>query len=274
MSFFRTIVAAVDASPASEYAVGVGISLANLDESNLVFAVAIDPALGSHAGFAAFEDVARQQARELLGDALARAEAAGIAARGEIFVDQAAKGMIDLVRAYNAGVLMVGQTPRQSRFNPFMSGIVEQILRKSTVPLCAVRRPARGYLNHRILVPLADDDLRESAVSYAVELAGAQGSTICFCTVSSSSLKCDKVLTHAQHYAEEHGVTTKTKALTEHANVVAAICDHADLESYDAIVMASHGRDGWPRLISGSVAESVIDNSNVPVIVVRPESER
>jgi nucleotide-binding universal stress UspA family protein len=270
MSFYHHVVVAVDATPASQYAIGVGISLARIDSSDVIFAIAIDPVLASReCGFAAFEEIARQRARELLQDALDRAQDAGVVARGDIIVDHPIKGMIDLVRAEHAGILIAGQNPRQSMFNPFMGSIVEQVLRKSNVPLCAVRRPARGYLNHRLLVPIADDDLRDSATAYAVDLAREHGSTICFCTVAASEAQCAGVLAQAEQYAQERGIEARTRALPRHAGIVTAICEHAELESYDAIVMASHGRDGWPRLTSGSVAEAVINNSNAPVIVVR-----
>ncbi len=37
----------------------------------------------------------------------------------------------------------------------------------------------------------------------------------------------------------------------------------------DLIVMGSHGRKGWDRVLMGSVAESVMRNSNCPVMIYR-----
>lgn len=46
--------------------------------------------------------------------------------------------------------------------------------------------------------------------------------------------------------------------------------------NYDAIVMGTHGRSGWRRLLLGSVAESVMRRSPIPVVSVResPEERR
>lgn len=46
----------------------------------------------------------------------------------------------------------------------------------------------------------------------------------------------------------------------------------ADLAEADLIAMATHGRDGLSRLLSGSVAESVLHAAKVPVLMVRPST--
>jgi len=48
-----------------------------------------------------------------------------------------------------------------------------------------------------------------------------------------------------------------------------AIIDYVDDEGIDAVVIGSHGRDGISRILLGSVAETVVRRSPVPVTVVR-----
>lgn len=48
-----------------------------------------------------------------------------------------------------------------------------------------------------------------------------------------------------------------------------AIVDYADEHDIDHIVMGSHGRSGVSRILLGSVAETVIRRSPVPVTVIR-----
>lgn len=57
-------------------------------------------------------------------------------------------------------------------------------------------------------------------------------------------------------------------------NVVAgsparAIVEFVDDGSIDAVVIGSHGREGLSRILLGSVAETVVRRSPVPVTVVR-----
>jgi nucleotide-binding universal stress UspA family protein len=43
----------------------------------------------------------------------------------------------------------------------------------------------------------------------------------------------------------------------------------AESESFDLVVLGTHGRTGRPRSLAGSVAESVVRTSSCPVITVR-----
>ena len=48
-----------------------------------------------------------------------------------------------------------------------------------------------------------------------------------------------------------------------------AIVEYAEENEIDEIVLGSHGRDGVERILLGSVAETVVRRSPVPVTVVR-----
>jgi nucleotide-binding universal stress UspA family protein len=52
----------------------------------------------------------------------------------------------------------------------------------------------------------------------------------------------------------------------------AAIVEAAATLKADLIVMSTHGRSGLGRLILGSVTESVLRGTTVPILIVRPES--
>jgi universal stress protein A len=51
------------------------------------------------------------------------------------------------------------------------------------------------------------------------------------------------------------------------------ILNFARRENADAIVMGTHGRSGFKRLLAGSVAESVLRRAKCPVIIVREHAK-
>lgn len=53
-----------------------------------------------------------------------------------------------------------------------------------------------------------------------------------------------------------------------------AITDYASDKGMDLIVMATHGRTGFSKLVMGSVASGVLNQSSVPVLLIRPEACR
>jgi len=47
----------------------------------------------------------------------------------------------------------------------------------------------------------------------------------------------------------------------------------ADREKASLIIMGTHGRKGFDRILFGSVAEKVVKNSKVPVMTIRPPDD-
>ncbi|AFZ71683.1 universal stress protein [Natronobacterium gregoryi] len=76
-----------------------------------------------------------------------------------------------------------------------------------------------------------------------------------------------ETLDEARETGTEHGHDVDTEVVTGKPD--RAILDYAEDEEYDTIVMGSHGREGVSRVLLGSVAESVVRRSPIPVVVVR-----
>ncbi|MEE6210145.1 universal stress protein [Salarchaeum sp. III] len=71
----------------------------------------------------------------------------------------------------------------------------------------------------------------------------------------------------AQETADEYGVSLDT--VTEVGRPSRTVVDYAEENDFDHIVMGSHGRSGVSRILLGSVAESIVRRSPVPVTIVR-----
>jgi nucleotide-binding universal stress UspA family protein len=72
----------------------------------------------------------------------------------------------------------------------------------------------------------------------------------------------------AQERADEHGIDLETAV--EVGRPARTIVDYVDeSEEIDYIVIGSHGRSGVSRVLLGSVAESVVRRSSVPVTIIR-----
>jgi nucleotide-binding universal stress UspA family protein len=68
---------------------------------------------------------------------------------------------------------------------------------------------------------------------------------------------------------EATGVGLDVTTAIDVGKPVAAIVEYAEENDVDQIVMGSHGRSGMSRVLLGSVAETVVRRSPVPVTVVR-----
>ena len=79
---------------------------------------------------------------------------------------------------------------------------------------------------------------------------------------------------HLDAVREEHfgGLADVKTVLVRAGHTAIAICELAEEQGVDMIVMATHGRTGLARLLIGSVAEAVIRHAPCPVLLLRSKA--
>ena len=135
-----------------------------------------------------------------------------------------------------------------------------------------------------ILVPLDGSVLAESALTPAVELARDHGARLMLLRAAEAHTFPMADPTEAQvqavRAAEEYLAGVRLRLRQEGGDDIEssvwygppaeAIVEAARFRRADLIVMSSHGRSGVGRLVLGSVAESVLRGSRVPILLIRP----
>ena len=76
------------------------------------------------------------------------------------------------------------------------------------------------------------------------------------------------MLEHWEHLAHEANLEVNCH-LQAGASVAEVIIQASEFQGANLIVMGTHGREGVPRLLLGSVAERVVRESQLPVMLVR-----
>ena len=79
--------------------------------------------------------------------------------------------------------------------------------------------------------------------------------------------RADEHFDDIESKAAEHGI--ETERAIEVGEPTRTIVEFAEDNDVDHIVMGSHGREGVSRVLLGSVAETIVRRSPVPVTVVR-----
>jgi nucleotide-binding universal stress UspA family protein len=136
-----------------------------------------------------------------------------------------------------------------------------------------------------ILIPLDGSEMAEAALAEARQLSRPDSALVLMRAASAHALPGTDVLDAQFCAAQEAEVYLETlKAHLEEQGVrgveahvwygpaAAAIVDAARLYGADLIVMSTHGRSGLGRLVFGSVAESVLRGTTVPILLVRPSN--
>ncbi len=86
--------------------------------------------------------------------------------------------------------------------------------------------------------------------------------------------KSKKYLASIQTRLVADGIATIKTESIEVGRPAQVIVDYAHQNSIDLIVMSTHGYTGFKKMLLGSVALQVLQESTVPVLLIRPESCR
>lgn len=79
--------------------------------------------------------------------------------------------------------------------------------------------------------------------------------------------EAEELLAEIRETANERDVAIETEIV--YGSVPRAIIEYAGEHDADQIIIGSHGRTGFSRVLLGSVAESVVRRAPIPVTVVR-----
>ncbi len=80
----------------------------------------------------------------------------------------------------------------------------------------------------------------------------------------------EKILAQAEKMVREAGVAVQKRLLEAGGERIAnVIVEEARRWPADLIVIGTHGRSGFSRILFGSVAEGVVHTADVPVLLIR-----
>lgn len=142
----------------------------------------------------------------------------------------------------------------------------------------------------KILVPLDGSDLAESALEQVCPLAKCAHAEIVLLRVVSVPVGSYMLVTEprliedaargaeadALEYLKGVAARLRTDGFKVSFEVGTGVIDETIQEfatsvHADLIAMSTHGRGGLARLVIGSVADQLVRNSKVPILLVRPK---
>ncbi len=145
----------------------------------------------------------------------------------------------------------------------------------------------------KILVPLDGSELAECALSHVTNLVKKDpASEVTLLNVVKVELlpqasgvidinairaelftESRKYLAGLESRLASEGITVKTESL-EGTRPAETISDYAQKKGMDLIILATHGYTGLKKLMFGSVALSILHDSHIPILLIRPETSR
>ncbi len=136
----------------------------------------------------------------------------------------------------------------------------------------------------KIVVPLDGSALAEAVLPQVIEFARALGAELLvlrvafahvFPGVDATEMEVETVRQAEEYVAgvatqlTEAGIAVRTSV--RYGKPAVEIVSHVADNHADLVAMSTHGRSGLSRLVMGSVAEAVVRNAGVPVLLVHPQ---
>ncbi|MFA6665536.1 MAG: universal stress protein [Armatimonadota bacterium] len=143
---------------------------------------------------------------------------------------------------------------------------------------------------NKILVPLDESEIAETALQHAAAIAEAFKSELVLLSVIEPvtilpepgvvgpvltvSVDVETEMKHAKSYLSKHASKLREQGIKVRTEVVEGmpagqICQYVQEKNIELIVMTTHGRSGLSRLVYGSVAENILRNAKIPVLLIR-----
>lgn len=184
--------------------------------------------------------------------------------------------------------VVMGSHGRDGAVRLLLGSVAETVTRRSPVPVTVARKPATDTSAPTgVLVPFDASSPAQHALEYALTEFDDAGITAVFVAHPTADDReetdhvfdvlenwteeranyVDSVLTVATELADEHDRTIETEHVD--GKPARAIVEQAENDDIGHVVMGASGRNGLPRLLLGSVAETVLRRSPVTVTVIK-----
>jgi len=189
--------------------------------------------------------------------------------------------LLDCAKRIQADAIVIGTRGKRGGVDRLFGSTTRGLFRRSTLPIITVSpfyKPSGEEGVHRILVGFDGSAAARESANVAYDIAIQWNAQIDFLYVvdydrisSSDSDDAEAlgamVLSGAALDASKRGVRSKQYVLrgTVSETILKFVAEHHS----DLVVLGTHGRTGFDRLIMGSIAEAVASESPVPVLVVR-----
>lgn len=186
-----------------------------------------------------------------------------------------------VAREVEADLILVGATRRGKLGRTVLGTTAQRVVRSAPVPVL-VSHEAAPRLARRVLLPTDLSDLSAGASRRGIGLVRRYGSVnvpeLRFLLVLGYDLTLPPPLSHEALHAAAAAELRKfvgrlgfggdAPEIVRTGDAAEQIVAEAEAWDADLVVLGTHGRTGLPRLLIGSVAESVLRRARCDVLVV------
>lgn len=192
----------------------------------------------------------------------------GIPVHTELHVGDIYYGVKDIISTKNIDLVVMG-TKGSSGFEEFIIGSnAERVVRHSVCPVLTIHDRITNFDIKHIVYANALDSPEHKCAPALVEIQQAfQGKVHLVRINTPNNFKADhESLPALKKLAENAGFVDYDMEVYNDSSEEAGILNYAQQVNADLIALATHGRTGLAHLLTGSLAESLVNHTHRPVL--------
>ncbi|MFN8345127.1 MAG: universal stress protein [Spirosomataceae bacterium] len=267
----KTILVPTDLSEVAEYALDVAVDIAKKQNATVILLKKIIfPTLEYtvidnefYENKEEFYKYLTQDSKERLQDMIGKPAYQGVKFKFKIFKDN--ESLASLVTQQKADLIVMGSNGATGWKEWTKGSNAEHVVRESSCPVLVVKAPTGEF--RRVVFAL--DFENTQFIKSSLKLLDKTRLDPHFVFVDNGMKRFDSNILWTQmgKLAMEMGLSTYQFEIFESSTVEKGILDYAKSVEADIIVMFTHGRKGFEHFVYGSVAEDVVNHSEVAVMV-------
>lgn len=176
-------------------------------------------------------------------------------------------GITQEVSEFDANLIVMGSKGSSGLEELLIGSNTEKVVRNSSCPVITIK-DKRNVEDIKNIV-FASDFTKSSTkiINKLKKLSTALNAKLCLVKINTPSMfeNSRDSLRSMQEFIEEHGLLNTKTDIYNSASEEEGIIQYAEDINADMIAMATHGRTGFLHLLSGSIAEDVVNHAKRPV---------
>ncbi len=277
------ILVPIDFSEQSLIALGQSYNLTRLNKADIVLLYVLDE--DSSAMISAlfkskseakkeFDDSMQIKLKELAEKTMAEA---GIKVHTKIRYGKVYEQIVEEAEELKPIFIIMG-TNGSVGLKRFIGSNALRVIKEAVCPVITIKGKNHRFGCKNIVLPLDLTKETKEKVNKAIEMAGYFGSTIRVLTVYASddeflNNKLTRQLNQVQSFIEERDIPCTVEAHNGE-NIASEVVSYASAIEADLIMIMTQEEMNWTDLFIGSSAQEVINNSDIPVLSIRPSEKK
>jgi len=273
----NTIVVPTDLSPATDAALSVAADIARVYNSTIVLlhSVVYPMPIPTYAEAVSLTvNYTVDEFRDVEKEAdLALRELAGNEKYKDVMIIPKlltnGQGMVDNVTHQPADLIVMASKGSSGLEEWLVGSNAETIVRYAHCPVLVVKQPVAHFQPQNIVYAIDVDEQLKAVQHYPFQMGEQDEHQFLYVLTPSDIRDSEGIKEWVNDLAKAKGITDFKLAIRHAKSVPEGIIDYANETQADLIVLSTHGHKGLRHILSGSIAEDVLNHAQQPVLIMR-----